>query len=169
MLRELALVDGRTFVTGSALLDLVSEDWLAALAAECARAGAVALFALTYDGRIECSPTERDDALVRELVNRHQRTDKGFGTALGPDAPERAAALFADAGYRVRRERSDWVLGRQHAELQRQLVDGWAAAAIEIDSVRRAAIEDWRRRRQAHIDAGRSQIVVGHEDLLATR
>ena len=53
--------------------------WLRALAARCRESGAALLFALSYDGRIQCSPEEPEDAEVRDLVNRHQRTDKGFG------------------------------------------------------------------------------------------
>ena len=73
------------------------------------------------------------------LVNRHQRTDKGFGAALGPDATARTAEIFTEAGYRVRTEPSDWALGPEFAELQRQLLAGWARAAGEIapEQVRR--------------------------------
>ncbi len=75
----------RGLVTASALLDLVSAQWLDAIAAHCAQAGAAALFALSYDGRIAFDPPHPDDERVRVLVNLHQRTDKGFGPALGPE------------------------------------------------------------------------------------
>ena len=58
------------------------------------------LFALNYDGRIKCAPGDPDDAAIVALVNRHQRTDKGFGPALGPDAPGLAERCFATLGYR---------------------------------------------------------------------
>ena len=65
------------------------------------RRGAAVLFALTYDGRIGCSPEDPDDGLIVALVNEHQRTDKGFGPALGPDAHRRARrAAFEQLGYR---------------------------------------------------------------------
>src|SRR5690606_442811 len=44
----------RGIVTASALLDLVSAEWLEGLAASCRAANASALFALTYDGRMQC-------------------------------------------------------------------------------------------------------------------
>ena len=49
---------GRHLVTASALLDLVSESWLRALAAHCRAEGASALFAITYNGRFSCTPVE---------------------------------------------------------------------------------------------------------------
>jgi len=154
-------------VTGAALLDLASHQWLASLVARCAAARAVALFALTYDGRIACEPADADDDLVRQLVNRHQHTDKGFGAAAGPDATTVAATCFDAAGYRVRRAASDWRLGPESVTLQRELVAGWAHAAAEVEPARRVGIEAWRDRRLAHIAGGRSWTTVDHEDLVA--
>jgi SAM-dependent methyltransferase len=167
---DAALFDSRDealLVTGAALLDLASHQWLATLAARCAAAQAVALFALSYDGRIACEPADPDDDLVRQLVNRHQHTDKGFGPAAGPDATTVAASCFEAAGYQVQRAASDWRLGPESAKLQHELVAGWAHAAAELEPARRAAIEAWRDRRFAHIAGGLSRIVVGHEDLIA--
>lgn len=164
-LDDRGLFEGCTLVTASALLDLVSETWLRALAARCAEAGAAVLFALTYDGRIACSPTDPEDAEIVSLVNRHQRTDKGFGPALGPDATEFAARRFETLAYRVQRARSDWTLTPESRELQRQLIDGWAQAAADIAPAREVVIDAWRHRRLAYVAAGRSEIAVGHEDL----
>jgi hypothetical protein len=159
------LCAGQDLVTASALLDLVSERWLNALARRCADVRSAVLFALNYNGDISCSPGEPDDAVVRELVNRHQRIDKGFGPALGPDATASAAVAFAALGYHVRRERSDWVLGEGMTALQQQLIEGWADAAGEIAPEETARVNGWKARRLKHVRDGRSRIVVGHEDL----
>jgi SAM-dependent methyltransferase len=152
-------------VTASALLDLVSEPWLEALCAICRRRRAVVLFALSYDGRIACTPEDANDERIRDLVNRHQRTDKGFGPALGPDAADRAAAHLAAAGYRVVRDRSDWVLEAESAELQRQVIAGWATAAMEMAPLEADTIAAWRQRRLTLVSERRSRLTVGHEDL----
>jgi len=158
----------RDLVTASALLDLVSDTWLSALASECRAAGALALFALTYNGRSSCAPSEPEDEMIRELLNRHQlQNDKGFGRAAGPEAVDVAARAFSVAGFHIRREPSDWVLAPDARELQVELVAGWARAAREIAPNRSASIEDWLRRRLEHIDADRSHITVGHDDLAA--
>jgi hypothetical protein len=152
-------------VTAAALLDLVSATWLARLAARCAAAQAGVLFALTYDGRIEWSPAEDGDARTRALVNLHQRTDKGFGPALGPTAATEAERTFAGLGYRMRSARSDWILGTESRALQAALVDGWVAAALEIAPGEASVLEDWRRRRNLHLVNGASRLRVGHLDL----
>lgn len=152
-------------VTASALLDLVSEAWLRVLCETCRERRAVVLFALSYDGRIACTPEDPDDERIRNLVNRHQRTEKGFGAALGPDAADRAAALLAAVGYQVVRDRSDWLLEPEALALQRELIAGWAAAAAEMAPQEAEAIGAWRQRRLTHVDARRSRLVVGHDDL----
>jgi hypothetical protein len=160
-----ALIPQGALVTASALLDLVAESWLSRLATLCRSRGATVLFRLTYDGTFGCSPPEPEDALVRDLVNRHQRRDKGFGPALGPAAIDFAERCFSSSGYHVLREPSDWILSPDADALQRALIDGWADAAIEIAADRGTLITDWRSRRMAHVAARRSTLVVGHQDL----
>ena len=162
------IFDGRDLVTASALLDLVSERWLRWVASQCRRVGACALFTLTYNGRNECEPADADDALVFSQFDRHQVTDKGLaGAAAGPFATEVARRAFNDLGFDVRVESSDWQLDTAEAELQRELIQGWAVAAAEIDPEQRDRIEAWRLRRLAHVTAGESRILVGHYDLAA--
>jgi hypothetical protein len=164
-----SIVAGAHLVTASALLDLVSGRWLRRLAAACRELRALALFALTYNGGSHCAPVEPEDDHIRELFNRHQRTnDKGFGTAAGPDAVELASAAFGDAGYRVHVEASDWHLTSDLRALQAALINGWAEAAAELEPSRASTIESWRLRRLAHVNAGRSTIVVSHDDIAAT-
>ncbi len=161
-------LDGCALVTAAALLDLVSADWLQALARRCREAGVDVLFALTYDGRIACDPPDPDDQRVRALVNEHQRGEKGFGPALGPAAALAAEASFRAEGYEVQVAPSDWVLTPDMRELQRQLVAGWAGAAASLAPGEAAAIAAWHSRRRAFIEAGGSSLRVGHQDLAAS-
>ena len=162
------LFEGRNLVTASALLDLVSESWLRLLAARCREVSATALFTLTYDGRSSCDPVEPEDDIVRELMNVHQKTDKGLGgRAEGPDAWSVAERVFTEAGYRVECAPSDWSIGPSERTFQRMLIEGWARAAVEIAPERADTIADWLRRRLEHLEAGRSRIVVNHVDMVA--
>lgn len=159
---------GRHLVTASALLDLVSAPWLEALAAHCREERASALFTITYNGQFSCAPPEVEDRMVRDLMNEHQKRDKGLGgPATGPNATASAERCFAEAGYQVERAPSDWVLGPTEPDVQRALVDGWADVAGKTAPGRASVIAGWRERRLAHIDAGRSRLIVGHDDLAA--
>lgn len=153
-------------LTASALLDLVSGAWLRELMRRAAAAGAFVWFALTYDGRIECCPSEPEDAEVRGLVNRHQLRDKGFGAALGPGAAQRVEQLLTALGYQVHSGRSDWHITPDKLELQQSLVEGWCLAATQIEPHRAAMLRSWLARRRVHIAAGRSELRVGHVDIV---
>jgi hypothetical protein len=167
---DAAIFLNRHLVTASALLDLVSEAWLTELAVRTQARGAAVLFALTYDGRSRCSPAEPEDDVVRELFNRHQKAQRGIGgPAAGPDAVDCAERAFVAAGYRTQRAASDWVLPPEAHALQRRLIEGWAAPAVEMEPGLEPTLRDWLRRRLGHVREGRSQIIVGHEDFAAWR
>jgi hypothetical protein len=164
-LDRLALPAGG-LLTASALLDLVSEEWLRGLIRNAADAELVLWFTLSYDGRISCHPVEPEDEEVRTLVNRHQLRDKGFGPALGPAAARAATRILTEQGYRVQSAPSEWRAGPQRTGLQHALIEGWFEAACEMAPQRITGLRNWKMRRCAHIDAGRSLLRVGHVDLV---
>jgi hypothetical protein len=153
-------------VTASALLDLVSEDWLRRLVSLCSRLGCALYASLTYDGRVAWTPADPLDTEVHTAVDRHQRTDKSFGPALGPDAAPALARLLAAADGTLTSAASDWRLGVDDTEIQRELLRGYAEAAAVVQPERAEAIAAWRHRRQEHLQAGVSTLTVGHQDLL---
>ena len=154
-------------VTGSALLDLVSDTWLKQLADACRSTRCAALFALSVDGLSEWSDSDPDDRLVGDAVNAHQRRDKGLGPALGPTAGDVAERCFRAAGYRTWRVPTPWRLSSGDAALALSLVDGWARAAEEELPVQAKRIQAWADRRQRTILEGSFTLMVGHVDLLA--
>ncbi len=153
---------GAGLVCAAALIDLVSADWLDRLVAHCNAAGADLLLALSVDGRLDWSPADPADAAVAACFEQHQRRDKGFGPALGPQAPVEAAGRLVAAGYRVQQARSDWVAT---GALQSALIDGMAQAAEAQAPALRAAVRAWQTRRQAL--GASSSLRVGHVDILA--
>ena len=161
---DLATAD---LITASALLDLVSVDCLAGLMERGAAEGSAFFFVLTYDGRAEWRPRDPEDAAITAALNRHQKGDKGFGPALGPDSARPAARILEADGYRVTTAASDWRLGPEDGALQRNLAEGWAAAALELEPQRAAPVGDWLARRLAWIRAAQSHLEVGHVDLFA--
>lgn len=157
-----------SLVTASALLDLVSASWVSKLAVRCLAHRAHILFALTYNGRMEFVPQDAVDAELTSLVNRHQRKDKGFGPALGPNANDATGRIFTDLGYRVSSADSRWQLGPDAIELQTELLDGWLAAALEMDDAGEKSLRAWHGRRLERIRGGVSAMSVGHRDLVGT-
>lgn len=152
-------------LTGSALLDLVSADWLQRVVECCCRWGIPALFALSVDGRLAFDPSLPGDDLVDAAIGAHQQRHKDMGPALGPEATDVAAGLFAARGARVMCRHSDWWLDPEQAALQRALLEGWHSAAREQRPDAAADIDRWLDDRLRALT--RSHIQVGHQDLLA--
>ncbi len=165
---ELALEAPVDLVTTSALLDLVSIEWLDRLVMETAARRLPLYAALTYDGRTLLEPSEELDADVLAAFNAQQRTDKGFGPALGPSAASRAAERFACFGYAIVESPSDWILEPGDRDIQESLLASWAEVAqAGGGGVSQSGAREWLRRRRLHVAQGRSRIRVGHGDIFA--
>jgi hypothetical protein len=155
-------------VTAFALLDLVSEAWLARLVGEIVRRSVPIYATLSYDGRADISPVDPLDAEVVAAVNTHQRTDKGFGPALGPTAAHAAIAQLRSTDYSVVHGTSDWVLGPDDREMQMKIFASWASAASGTGRLCHYDMVGWLARRRDAVIAGCSSIRVGHVDFFAT-
>jgi hypothetical protein len=164
---EAALGGTVDLVTTSALLDLVSDRWLQRLAAALATRAIPFYAALSYDGQVAFTPSDPFDAAIINAVNQHQRTDKGFGPALGPEAAGATRACFEALGYSVMTGSSDWMIGPEDRDMQTELVDGWASAARDIGTLSAEDITACSMRRRAMIAAGQSCCRVGHVDCFA--
>jgi hypothetical protein len=164
---EAALEGPIDIVTLSAFLDLVSPEWLEQLVWSVAARRLPVYAALTYNGRVVLRPINQHDAAVIAAVNRHQLSDKGFGPALGPNAPARAIKLFAAAGYDVLHGASDWSFGPVDQEIQLEIFTAWADAAREISAIPNADLDLWLGARRDAVAADRSRLRIGHVDFVA--
>src|SRR5262249_35806074 len=167
---ELALDGPLDLVTASALLDLVSPEWLDRLVVEAAARRLPVYAALSYDGRVVAEPGAPFDAEMVAGLNKHQLTDKGFGPALGPDAAASATARFARAGYQAVTGRPDGLLGgndHNDRSLQDGLFGSWADLAPLFTTLPADDIAQWLADRRRCLAQGRSTLRVGHIDLFA--
>ncbi|MEJ8476531.1 class I SAM-dependent methyltransferase [Roseibium algae] len=153
-------------ITTSAFLDLVTEEFLANLVEQVVASQKPFLASLSYDGRAICAPADPLDDTVRQAMNMHQQTDKGFGAALGPRAWSVAASLFRLAGYDVMTGASDWTPTADSQPFLKLLLEGWGQAASEV-GVNAAELDRWRSRRLSEISDQSLSVCVGHQDLVA--
>lgn len=155
-------LDDVGLVSASALLDLMPRAWVAALADRLAARGIPFYAALSYDGVMRWKPPHEADASITTYFNAHQRSDKGIGTALGPDAGAAAAEAFRAVGFAVTVADSPWILGPEQDALHRELVRGIGMAAAEAGY---DAADDWITTRS--LSAPLTEGVIGHCDMLA--
>ncbi len=157
------LIANATLVTASALFDLLSgstiEEWACAIAANRQIFAAM----LTYDGVAAWIPASAADDQIRQAFNLHQRGDKGFGPAAGPEASSLLAQGFARHGYRVIRGKSPWIVDESKAGLRSELDRSWATAVRETGLLPESGLDAW----LANRARPESITIIGHEDLLA--
>jgi len=158
-------LDGVSAVTASALLDLCSERFCDALSERLSVHGCALYAALNYDGVMRWSVDHALDGQVVDLFNRHQRRDKGFGPALGPDATSCMAEQLTARGYLLRIEDSPWELDARTAALQTELLKGLRQPLLEMRSLGEQEIDDWLAFRLAALKSESSTCTIGHKDL----
>lgn len=149
-------------VTAAALFDLTSKRWIERFVAALASQHLPLYSVLTCDGREEWQPAHPADAGVGIAFAEHQRRDKGFGPAAGPDACELMAEAFRKSGFAVSTGDSSWALDERHPELRTALAEGTAAAVGETGRIEPAALAEWLAARRAAQSAR-----IGHQDLWA--
>ncbi|MFE7972764.1 SAM-dependent methyltransferase [Streptomyces shenzhenensis] len=154
---------GAALVTASALLDVLTHEEVATLAAACVAAGCPALLTLSVAGRVELTPADPLDADITEAFNAHQRRTG----LLGPDAVTVTCEAFADRGATVKLQPSPWRLGPEEAALTAQWLRGWVGAAVEQRPELAQRAERYLEDRLAACAAGELHVVVHHTDLLA--
>lgn len=148
----------------SALLDLVSADWVERFAAMLR---VPLLSCLNVDGRDTLMPADPADRLVRRGFRQDQRRDKGFGPALGPRLPAVLVAALSARGFTLRSVASDWRIGAAEQDMLEELVLGHGAAAGRQLPRHRPEIDAWTARRINQIERSRLRLRIGHRDILA--
>ena len=149
-------------VTAAALFDLVSKRWIERFVAALASQRLPLYTVLTYDGREKWRPSHPADARMLTAFAHHQKSDKGFGPAVGAEATEIMAEAFRKTGFAVSTADSAWQLDADRHELAQALLRGIADAVVETGHVDGKTVQDWLAAR-----ASSATGLVGHNDLWA--
>jgi SAM-dependent methyltransferase len=147
-------------ITAAAFFDLVAETWLVRF---CQALRTTLYTVLTYDGSEQWLPAHRADASILKAFHAHQKTDKGFGVAAGPDASSIMQRELTARGFQVALAPSPWQIDQTEAAFIQALATGSAAAVRETGLLNEQDVEQWL---AARISA--QHCTVGHWDILAT-
>ena len=164
IIEELPL-GGARLMTASALFDLASREFVDGLVERLSQQKTAIYSALNYDGTTEWTPAHPLDSAVLGAFNQDQRRNKGFGTALGPDASTYLQHALEAEGYSVSIASSPWQLGASDIALINELIHGIANAVADNYGLDGNELNAWKEFRLAHANLGTCR--VGHLDLLA--
>ena len=147
-------------ITAAAFFDLVAETWLVRF---CQALRTTLYTVLTYDGSEQWLPPHTADASMLKAFHAHQKTDKGFGVAAGPEATSIMQRELTARGFQVALAPSPWKIDQSEAAFIDALATGSAAAVRETGLLNEQDIEQWLAARIAA-----QHCTVGHWDILAT-
>lgn len=149
------------FLTCSAVLDVLRDRDIEALAAVIIDRRLPALFSLSVTGDVAVSPADPLDDHLTHAFNAHQRRDG----RLGPDAPRRLAELLPSPW--LREARTPWRLrAPADAALLRRYLSERVDAAVDQDPGLGASAARWLERRLRQVEDGLLAVEVGHVDQL---
>ena len=148
----------------SALFDLVSAIWLARLAEGLE---VPLLSCLNVDGRDQIRPPHEFDRLAAAGFLKDQVRDKGFGRALGPNAPKQMDTIFKEHGFTVWSAPSDWQIGPRAGAMLTTLISAKAQVAARHYPAHRTLLTGWQQERMRQTGLGRLVMRIGHRDILA--
>ena len=147
-------------ITAAAFFDLVAESWLVRF---CQALRTTLYTVLTYDGSEQWLPPHSADSAMLKAFHAHQKTDKGFGVAAGPDATSVMQRELTARGFQVTLASSPWKIDQTEAAFIHALATGSAAAVRETGLLNELEVNQWL---TARMSARRC--MVGHWDILAT-
>ena len=150
-----------TFLTCSAVLDVLREREIAALTRVIVERRLPALFSLSVTGEVTIHPEHPLDHDISAAFNAHQRRDG----RLGPDAG-RCLAEGLPAGW-LHQVRTPWRLNAAaDADLIRRYLTERAQVAVEQDRRLTAPATGWLKLRLEQLGEGHLRVEVGHVDQL---
>lgn len=147
-------------ITAAAFFDLVAESWLVRF---CQALRTTLYTVLTYDGSEQWLPPHSADSAMLKAFHAHQKTDKGFGVAAGPDATSAMQRELTARGFQVTLASSPWKIDQTEAALIHALATGSAAAVRETGLLNELEVNQWLTARMSA-----QHCMVGHWDILAT-
>lgn len=153
-------------VTAAALFDLTSTSWITGLVRELSDRRLPLYAALSYNGQEVWQPESPEWPEIHQAFLSHQRRDKGFGEAAGPDGWRVLTEALVRSGYgTVMHGPSPWTLGKSDTRLVVQLADGIAAAVVEqqVELVGKAA--PWAASIRRAAEKGDASATIGHADV----
>ena len=147
-------------ITAAAFFDLVAESWLVRF---CQALRTTLYTVLTYDGSEQWLPPHSADSAMLKAFHSHQKTDKGFGVAAGPDATSVMQRELTARGFQVTLASSPWKIDQTEAAFIHALATGSAAAVRETGLLNELEVNQWLTARMSA-----QHCMVGHWDILAT-
>lgn len=158
-------------ISYSAVLDLMSKSSIIK-ALKRANDINVIYFSLCFNGMVKWTPSNIFDKYILSFFNNHQRTDKGFGSALGFKSIDFLKRYAIKKDMNITTKNSPWVINNKSNKdktfMNRYLLDV-KKALFHMEGIDKDILRKWFNEKKNDIESKSIKLYVGHQDILISK
>ena len=158
-------------ISYSAVLDLMSKSSIIK-ALKRANDINVIYFSLCFNGMVKWTPSNIFDKYILSFFNNHQRTDKGFGSALGFKSIDFVKRCAVKKDMNIIIKNSPWIINNKSNKdktfMNRYLLDV-KKALFHMEGIDKDILRKWFNEKKNDIENKSIKLYVGHQDILISK
>ena len=155
-------------ISYSAALDIMPKPSIAS-ALKRIKKNNILYFSLCFNGQVRWTPTNTFDKYILTFFNNHQRSDKGFGKALGSKSIEFIKQKADKLNLYITVKDSPWIIKNKFDKdkvfMKRYLLD-IKKSLFHMEGIDKDILRKWYQDKKSEIDNKKIQLYVGHNDIL---
>ena len=168
LLNSMELIKDYDIISLSAVSDLLSKNYIKNLFEKTGK-GKIIYFSICFDGRVQWKNKSRYDKYIISMFNQHQKQEKTLGMALGLDSIRVIKDISFRKGLEMHIADSSWVLNtdsKYSIDFQIAFLNTIYKPLKNYELVDQDILKEWFQLKVQDIALKKSNIVVGHKDLL---
>ena len=155
-------------ISYSAALDLMSKSSID-IALKKIKKNSILYFSLCFNGSVRWTPTNTFDKYILTFFNNHQRSDKGFGNALGHKSIEYLKKKADKLDFNITITDSPWIIKNKSekdtAFMKRYLLD-IRKSLFHMEGIDKNILRKWYEDKKYDLENKKIKLYVGHNDVL---
>ena len=155
-------------ISFSAVLDLMSKSTINNLLKKV-QSDCPLYLSLCFNGKVKWTPSNTMDKYILSFFNNHQRSDKGFGIALGSNSIEYISNKANKADLTVIIKNSPWIIKNLSEKdkifMKRYILDA-KKSLFHMEGIDRNILKLWHEQKKYEIENKKISLYVGHNDIL---
>ena len=155
-------------ISYSAALDLMSKSSID-IALKKIKKNNILYFSLCFNGLVKWTPTNTFDKYILAFFNNHQRSDKGFGSALGHKSIEFLKKKARDLNLNITVTDSPWIIKNKSEKdtvfIKRYILD-IRKSLFHMEGIDKNILRKWYEDKKNDLENKKIKLYVGHNDVL---
>ena len=155
-------------ISYSAALDIMSKLSID-VALKRIKKNNILYFSLCFNGQVRWTPTNTFDKYILKFFNNHQRSDKGFGEALGYKSIDFVRKKAHKLKLDISVKDSPWIVKNKSDKdkvfMKRYLLD-IKKSLFHMEGIDKDILRKWYQDKKSDIDNKNTKLYVGHNDIL---